>query len=98
MKNAKFTEAHLEAYRQHLIADYENWTDGSVHHFDVVFEAGSKYTKVITENTSSRSSHSFIDAEGKIWKAASWKAPAKNFTRGDVTTGDFVRASWAGVN
>ena len=97
MKNTKYTEANLEAYRQHLIASYNEWSPESKLPFDVQFEPGSKYTRVVTVQSSSRSAHSFIDAEGKIWKSASWKAPAKNFTRGDVTTGDFLRIRWCGV-
>jgi hypothetical protein len=97
MKNTKYTEAHLEAYRQHLIADYNKWSPGSTCAFSVEFEPGQKYTRVVTVQTSSRSAHSFIDADGKIWKSASWKAPAKNFTRGDVTTGDFLKIRWCGV-
>jgi hypothetical protein len=32
-----------------------------------------------------RSAYAFVKAEdGSIWKAASWKAPAKNFARGSV--------------
>jgi hypothetical protein len=101
MKNAQYTEAQLEAYKQHIINDYKSWcrgcnfgTDG----FSVEFMPGSKYMRVVTMNRSSRSSHSFIDAAGKIWKSASWKAPAKNFTRGDITTGDFSRVYWTGAN
>jgi len=103
MKNTKYTEAHLEAYRQHLIADYHKYSSGaegydsSTAHFNVEFEPGSKYTRVLTVSWNSRSAHSFIDAEGKIWKSASWKAPAKNFTRGDVTTGDYLKIRWCGV-
>ena len=103
MKNTKYTEAHLEAYRQHLIADYIKYSSYSEgehwmpHNFNVEFEPGQKYTRVVTTQTSSRSAHSFIDVDGKIWKSASWKAPAKNFTRGDVTTGDFLKIRWCGV-
>ena len=41
---------------------------------------GAKYTRVIITmngNDQSRSVHCFIDAEGNIYKAASWKTPAK---------------------
>lgn len=96
MKNAEFTEAHLEAYAKHLKDDYEAWTtDGRT--IGVEFEPGMKYTKVIL-NTGGRSAHSFIDAKGDIWKAASWKAPAKNFTRGSIVLGAFKNITWAGCH
>ena len=38
---------------------------------------GSKYTRVIATHSCSRSVFCFIDAAGNIYKAASWKAPAK---------------------
>lgn len=98
MKNRQYTDAQLEAYRQHLIRDYKTYSAGTdASHFDVQFEPGSKYTKVLAVSWNSRSAHSFIDAQGKIWKAASWKAPAKNFTRGDITTGNFGTTRWCGV-
>jgi hypothetical protein len=65
------------------------------------FEYGSKFIRVITQN---RSAHSFIALrdEGKfkagdILKSASWRAPAKNFARGNIFAGKFDRISWAGV-
>lgn len=64
-------------------------------------EYGSKFIRVITQD---RSAHSFIALrdEGKfkagdILKAASWRAPAKNFARGNIFAGKFDRISWAGV-
>ena len=65
------------------------------------FEVGKVYIKVIT-NTSV---HSFIVKEdtkqfkkGDILKAASWRAPAKNFTRGNIfNTESFKNVCWAGA-
>lgn len=63
---------------------------------------GGKYIKVITGPQ--RSVHSFIvkadDGKfkrGDILKAAGWAAPAKNFARGNVLTGDFGSISWTGA-
>ena len=63
---------------------------------------GQKYIKVITGN----SVHSFIvntekDAKfkkGDILKAASWNAPARNFSRGNILEGNFGGATWTGAN
>jgi hypothetical protein len=35
--------------------------------------------------------------QGEILKSASWKAPARNFGRGNVLTGEFKHIRWAGV-
>lgn len=43
-----------------------------------------KYLKIITVGSGSRSSHSWIDEQGVIWKSASWNGPEKNFPRGSV--------------
>tara|TARA_R110000772_G_scaffold99174_2_gene198852 strand:- start:10728 stop:11069 length:342 start_codon:yes stop_codon:yes gene_type:complete len=64
------------------------------------YEVGSSYIKVVEQN----SVHSFIvNKEGKkfplgaILKAASWKAPATNFARGNVLTGDLACVRWTGA-
>lgn len=96
MKNQKFTDAHLEAYASYIKQDYEKWSPNGFG-FLVEFQPGSKYVRVVTINGASSSAHSFIDINGNIWKAASWKAPAQNFIRGSIMTGDFSRVSWTGA-
>ena len=55
-----------------------------------VLEPGRKYIKVVREEywdnkLTSKSVHAFIDAaNGDIYKAAGWKAPAKNGARFNV--------------
>jgi hypothetical protein len=63
----------------------------------VRFEEGTKYIKVITGS----SVHSFIvkvaDSKfqvGDVLKPLSWKAPAKNFKRGNILTKDFGSIQW----
>lgn len=58
----------------------------------VTFERGSKYLRaVVSDGFGSRSAYAFIVTKdtdkfkvGDILKAASWKAPAKNYARGNV--------------
>lgn len=68
------------------------------------YEVGHKYIKIIKRHdTDNISVHSFIvnDLNGKfplgsILKAATWKAPATNFSRGCVLTEDFNSVRWTG--
>lgn len=69
---------------------------------EYVYEFGTKYVKIISQSmrNSSRSSHSYVVIgdqgkfkHGDILKSASWKAPAKNFSRGNVLTGQFEHIS-----
>lgn len=77
---------------------------GMVDEFTIEFEPGSSYVRVVQSTpTGQRSSHSFIVVKpgkfpvGTILKSASWKAPAKNFARGNILTGDFGRIQWTGA-
>ena len=88
-----------------IMADYAKFLkeiDGSVDKFAVEFEYGSKYVKIVTiSGGGSRSVHSFVEkGDGNIWRAASWKAPAKNFVRGNVyiTSSYEKRVQWTGIN
>jgi len=76
----------------------------------VEFDVGSKFIKVIVGHTNDtqRSSHSFIvlgEVKGKkntfkhgdILKSASWRAPAKNFSRGNILDENYGTISWAGA-
>jgi len=73
-----------------------------------VYEAGRKYVKIINLSGAVghnyRSSHSYVVIgdqgkfkHGDILKSASWKAPAKNFARGNVLTGDYTTISPFGI-
>ena len=65
-------------------------------------ESGRKYHKVIMEtNGQSRSVHAFVDKKtGEVYKAASFKAPAKHvrFNLNIISSREecFRRADWAG--
>ncbi len=58
-------------------------------------KGGRKYVRIVRSNDrgySDRSVVCFIErSTGLIWKAASWKSPAKNFSRGSIfTTNDYA--------
>lgn len=63
-------------------------------------EEGRTYIKVLART----SVHSFIVKEntgkfkkGDILKAATWKAPAKNFSRGNILEGKWSDITWTGA-
>ena len=92
-------------YKNAILADYAKFLkeiDGSVDKFGVEFEYGSKYVKIVTiSGGGSRSVHSFVEkGDGNIWRAASWKAPARNFVRGNVynISSYEKRVQWTGIN
>ena len=47
--------------------------------YDFIVESGRKYHKIIMDANGSRSIHAFVDKKtGEVYKAASFKAPAKH--------------------
>ena len=94
----------LIGYKDVIMADYAKFAKDLEFvrdNFGVEFAVGNKYVKVITVSAGgSRSVHSFVDSKtGDIWKAASWKAPAKNFARGNVfNQSTYIKNTrWTGV-
>lgn len=49
----------------------------------LTFKPGRKYIKIVDNSNGSASVYCFLDFDGNIFKAASWKAPAKHI-RGSV--------------
>lgn len=50
-------------------------------------KGGRKWIRIVTEDLdgSNRSVVCFVErSTGLVWKAAGWKAPARNFPRGDI--------------
>jgi hypothetical protein len=87
-------------YIVHLLKDYEKYGHANKKFY---FEAGRKYLHVIMEDNQ-RCSHSFIclkdDAKfkaGDILKSAGWAAPARNYKRGNVLSGEFQHIRWMGI-
>ena len=90
----------LQEYVAHLQADY----DKHYNRREFYYEFHRKYVHIISKDDNQRSSHSWVmindDKQfkaGDILKSASWKAPSRNFKRGNVLTGDFTNIRWAGV-
>jgi hypothetical protein len=100
----------LTTYLEYIKTNYANWMNQTpsnirermIQEFNdtIRIEEGRKYIKVITGT----SVHSFIVKEtfgkfqkGDILMAASWRAPATNFTRGNVLNGNFSRVTWTGA-
>ena len=106
MKNAVSGElaTALIGYKDVIVADYDKFAkdlEFTQYNFGIEFEEGSKYVKVVSVSAGgSRSVHSFVEkSTGNIWKAASWKAPAKNFARGNVfNQSTYIKNTrWTGV-
>ena len=59
----------------------------------IKFTKGGKYYRVVIEDKAggNGSAYCFIDMEGNIYKAASWKTPAKGI-RGHISTTDVRKA------
>jgi hypothetical protein len=101
----------LDEYADYLKANYNaRGYSRPDRQLTVEFDIGSKFIKVIVGHTNdtSRSSHSFIVVgeykgkknafkHGDILKSASWRAPAKNFARGNIMENSYGSISWAGA-
>lgn len=87
----KQTLDQLEAYAAAIVADYYRTfpkkSDTTYAKYSIHFEQGKKYIRVVKTTGGQRSVHSFVEIEnGDVWKAASWKTPAKNTPRGNIAT------------
>lgn len=91
----------LIGYKDAIVRNYElRYENPNGERFGIEFDEGSKYIKIVSVSWGSRSVHSFIEKKtGDIWRAASWKAPARNFTRGNVFKPDSYlnRTTWTGI-
>lgn len=96
----------LTAYMDYVIADFnKDWPNLPRTSANMEIHTGSKFYKIVWSGNYARSVHSFVVRvshgkfkAGDILKAASWAAPAKNFSRGNVLTGDMKRVRWSGVS
>ena len=94
----------LEKLRQLMIADYNR--TGFNMGYDIEFEFGSKYIRVIHNNgRGSRSCSGFVCCDrnhkkfefGALLKDAGWKAPAMNKPRGSVFDLEGKTIAWTGI-
>ena len=87
-------------------ASYDQFTHGKGHNGPILsIEKGRRYARIVAndshKNGTSRSVWGFIDmTNGDLLKAAGWKAPAKNFARGNILNADrgLDGKSWTGVS
>ena len=92
----KYSEMLCEA----LFQDIERQHKNSGYKFCI--ESGRKYHKLVMEcENGAKSVHAFVEKKfGNVYKAASWKAPAKHirFNLLDDNSREecFARADWAG--
>ena len=90
----------LIGYKDVLRDDYFQRNPSSQDKYQVEFDEGKKYVKVVMVNWGSRSVHSFVEkATGLIWRAKSWKAPTLNHPRGNIfdQSSYLNRISWTGI-
>ena len=85
-----------------LMEDFKRRNNGRDSGYKFYIESGRKYHKIIMETEAgSRSVHAFVDKKtGEVYKAASFKAPAKivryNLLSIKSREECFERADWAG--
>ena len=97
----------VSSFRANKLSDDQLWIQSKIKIYlsnkKFYYEVGRKYIHIIMEDNQ-RSSHSWVvmipDKKfnfGDILKSASWKAPAKNFARGNVIEGNFQHIRWCGA-
>lgn len=102
----------LDEYAEYLFQDFVKWrarcnaNAPTKNDYSIEFMEGRKFLRVVHVDITGqhRSCHSFVVLEaddkfkfGDILKAAGWAAPAKNFARGNVMTGDWKNVRWTGA-
>ncbi len=98
--------SQLDVLAEMFVADYNRDTQytHSEANYSIHFEFGSKYIKIIKRHWGSKSvagfivnSHNAKFPYGTLLKAASYKAPALNFSRGNIFELQDKHFSWTGI-
>ncbi|MEX0597060.1 MAG: hypothetical protein WD512_11225 [Candidatus Paceibacterota bacterium] len=104
MSKLNFNASFIVDYMTHLEKDYAKWSNNqNLDKLSFAFSPGSSYIKIIMNHWGQTLVHSFIVNKngkfkiGDILKAASWKAPATNFIRGNILDKNYNRATWCGA-
>ena len=96
--------AFLDAAQQKVADDYAVWSKNSTRpmgdgpKLDIM--SGPRYIRIVSVQHDQRSAFAFIDkTNGDVLYAASWKAPARNFARGNIFDEHrgVGRIRWTGV-
>ena len=97
----RFAESTVKSYGEGLRGTVEQQVEDFRKTLE--FQVGKKWIKVIRKDGQTMV-HGFVCIEplkgfkvGDLAKPASWHQPAKNFSRGNVLTGDVSRVRWTGV-
>lgn len=101
-------QKEMNQYLAHLVQNYRDWNkQGQPREMQFFVERGRNYAKIVSiaPMSSQRSVHSFVVIKetkgfklGDILMAKSWNAPATNFARGNILTGNFERINWCGAS
>lgn len=104
----KELEIAVEKINEIALTDYLKISSTS-NDFIITLEGGKKYAKLVVSKHGSRSVFGFIAkndtetpngrfiAAGSLLKAASFKAPALNFSRGNINDLDNAQIRWTGI-
>ncbi len=99
IQNAADVERYCAMLCEALTQDF--YKNGSTQDYKFFIESGRKYHKIVMSANGSNSVHAFIDKRfGHVYKAASWKSPAKHIRYNLLVDNSreecFARCDWAG--
>jgi len=77
-------ESNIEAFVARVQKDADKFNEGHPFPTEYSFSKGKVYYKIWRTYGGSKCIYCFVDMSGNIWKAAGYKAPAKNFIRGHI--------------
>lgn len=103
-KQAKILE-YFGKLQEHVKNDYLRWGNNSEYAQanipQLSLSEGKRFVKIVVKDLhgNARSVFGFIEKEtGLVWKAASYKAPALNFPRGNINDQTGLDcARWTGI-